>query len=311
MNSYLGIDTSNYTTSAALYFSDNSFIHNKKLLSVKNGNIGLRQSEAVFQHINQLPGVIKELTESYNKTPKAIGASKSPRDIEGSYMPCFTVGISVSQVLSSLLNVPLYQFSHQAGHIVSALYSANKLYMLRETFLAFHVSGGTTEAIMVTPSDLNVINCSVLASTLDLNAGQVIDRVGVMLGMKFPSGIYLDTLACTYKGNIKVKPTLKGANCCLSGLENLCVNMKRNGEENNKIARFCIEYISKSIDMMCQKLLNKHGDIPILFTGGVMSSTIIRENLSEKYNAIFATPQLSSDNAVGIAILAAAKVGDI
>lgn len=311
MNSYLGIDTSNYTTSAALYFSNNSFIHNKKLLSVKNGNVGLRQSEAVFQHVNQLPEVIKELIRDYNKIPKAIGVSKSPRDVEGSYMPCFTVGLSTSKILSSFFDIPLYEFSHQAGHIVSALYSANKLYMLRETFLAFHISGGTTEAIMVTPSDLNVINCNVIASTLDLNAGQVIDRIGVMLGMKFPSGAYLDALACTYKGDIKVRPTLKGANCCLSGLENLCVNMRKNGEEDNKIARFCIEYISETIDIMCQKLLNKHGDIPVLFTGGVMSNTIIRENLSEKYNAIFATPQLSSDNAVGIAILAAAKVGDI
>lgn len=302
----LGIDTSNYTTSIALY-DGNNIRHKKRMLKVKNGELGLRQSEAVFQHINQIPNLIADIMQIEYGKIKAIGVSKSPRDEEGSYMPCFTVGVSVAKVISELCKVPMYTFSHQMGHIVSALYSANRLDLLSKEFLAFHVSGGTTEAVIVRPDMKNVIKCERVFKTLDLNAGQAIDRVGVMLGLAFPAGMDLEKLALNYTEEIKTKPCIKGVDCCLSGLENICKKMKDENESDNKIARFCIEYIINTLDMVCQKLIRKYGNIPIVFSGGVMSNSIINDRFTKKYGAIFASPEFSSDNAAGLAILSAVK----
>lgn len=310
MSKYIGIDTSNYTTSVSLYDTlSGSCVNKRKLLKVRDGEIGVRQNEAVFLHINQINVLIDEVIKSLDSPPSAIGVSKSPRDEEGSYMPCFTVGVSVASILSSVYKIPYYTFSHQSGHIASALYSKNRLDLLKDKrqFIAFHVSGGTTEALIVDHDKDNIIKSSIAAKSLDLKAGQLIDRVGNMLGLKFPSGPDLEKLALEYKDEVKVKPFLNGCDCSLSGVENLCKKMLDNNEKKPKIARFCIEYILKSLDLMCKKLmLNYHG-VPILFAGGVMSNSIIRNSLENKYNAVFSKPEFSSDNAVGLAVLASLK----
>ena len=232
---FLGIDTSNYTTSASLYNSDyGTMLFRKKLLPVKSGECGLRQSDAVFHHVRQLPQVIRELLEGFNGGIEAIGVSSRPRDIEGSYMPCFTVGTSSAEILADVLKVPLYKFSHQSNHIAAALYSADKTELLKEQFLAFHISGGTTEAVLVSPDVETIINTEIVARTLDLNAGQLIDRIGVMLGLSFPCGKGLEELALRNTENLNAKATLKGADCCLSGIENICRNAYSAGKSNLK-----------------------------------------------------------------------------
>lgn len=309
MCSCLGFDTSNYTTSVAYYLSDGTIKHAKKLLPVKTGEKGLRQSDAVFHHVNRLPDVFDDAISGINEMPCAVGVSSKPRDERGSYMPCFNVGVSFAKVVSHLLNIPCYEFSHQSGHIVAALYSAKKLNLLKREFLAFHVSGGTTEAVLVSPDKNNVITEKIIARTLDLNAGQLIDRIGVMMGLEFPAGTSLESLALKCDDEFKIHPTLKGYDCCLSGVENMCNKMKLEDENDKKIARFCIEYVGATIDKMCESILKKYGNIPVLFAGGVMSNSIIRQKLVSKYKAIFGQPQFSSDNAAGIAILTAIKAG--
>ena len=303
MPSFLGIDTSNYTTSAAIYNTENGMIHAKKLLPVKNGECGLRQSDAVFHHIQQLPEIIEKVFSQYKGKIDAIGVSSKPRDVEGSYMPCFTVGLSTAKILSSVLNVPLYTFSHQSGHIVAALFSAEKTDLIDKSFLAFHVSGGTTEAVLVEPNNEKIFSTQLVAKTLDLNAGQLIDRVGVMLGLSFPCGRELEQLALKNTEKISAKATLKGADCCLSGVENICRKMYENGSSKEKISASCLLYVEKALDEMCKKLLAEYGNIPVLFAGGVMSNSIIKAHLSKKYNAYFAEPQFSADNAAGTALL--------
>lgn len=303
MNSYLGIDTSNYTTSAAISFEDGLLKHVKKLLPVKPGELGLRQNEAVFHHVNRLPAIIEELLQDEKLSIKAIGVSAKPRDEENSYMPCFTVGVSQAKILSLFLNVPYYEFSHQAGHIMATIYSAKRFDLLNNEFLAFHVSGGTTEAVLVTPDAGKIIKTKVVGKTLDLTAGQLIDRVGLMLGLNFPAGVELEKLALSYNEKVIVKSCVKGTDCCLSGVQNICEKMQENGEEKNKIAKVCIEYVCDTLDKMCENLLLKYGNMPVLFSGGVMANSIIREKLSLKYKAIFAQAEFSSDNAAGIAVL--------
>ena len=298
---FLGIDTSNYTTSLALFDNEKSSdISVRKLLPVKEGELGIRQSDAVFHHNRQLPELFEELMEKYSGKITAIGVSEKPRPIEGSYMPCFTVGVGYARVLSKALSVPVYNFTHQHGHIVSALYSVDRLDLIGKQFLSFHISGGTTEALLV---DKN-FNITLVANTLDLNAGQAVDRVGLMLGCKFPCGKELEQIALRYEGTVKVHPTLKEGNCCLSGLENICKKMLSKGESKEKTAYFCLKYIEETLYKMAISLKEKYGNLPIIFAGGVMSNKIISKSMKTRLDCIFAKPEYSTDNGVGIACLA-------
>lgn len=299
--SYLAFDTSNYTTSAAVY-TDGEIAHSRKLLPVKEGSAGLRQSDAVFHHVSQLPGVFAQLDVSPLNI-EAVGASFTPRSEAGSYMPCFTVGSGCAEIVSHLLGVPLYRFSHQQGHIAAAVFSCGKTELLSREFIAFHVSGGTTEAVLVSPDKEDIISTKIIAKTLDLNAGQAIDRIGLKLGLKFPCGAALETLALKSMAQFKPKPTLKGSDCCLSGLENKCNDMLKRGGSGEDAALYCLKYIEATLLKMSLSLIKEYGDLPLLYAGGVMSNSIIRRGLSERLECSFAKPEFSSDNAAGVAYL--------
>lgn len=298
---YLAFDTSNYTTSCAVYV-DGEIRQSKKLLPVKRGQAGLRQSDAVFHHTSQLHKVFEEL-ELSGCDIAAVGASFTPRSEEGSYMPCFTVGSSTAKIIAKLLNVPLYAFSHQQGHIAAAVYSSGRTELLSQAFIAFHVSGGTTEAILVTPDENNIISTKIIAKTLDLNAGQAVDRTGLKLGLDFPCGKQLEQLALKSNKSYDPKPTLKGSDCCLSGLENKCEKMIQQGEANEDVALFCLKYIKNTLLGMSRSLIKQYGNLPILFAGGVMSNSIIKMDLQDTFECSFAKPEFSCDNAAGIAYL--------
>ena len=219
-------------------------------------------------------------------------------------MPCFTVGMNVAHVLGTILSVPVYEFSHQMGHIAAAVYSADSKNLYNDKFLAFHVSGGTTEAVIVSP-DNGVLRVSdIVGKTLDLHAGQAIDRIGVEMGLSFPCGKELEKLALKCEKRVTVRPCIKGMDCCLSGLQNICENMLRQKTDTSEIALTCLMFIEKTLEKMCKSILEKYGEMPVLFAGGVMSNSIIRGELSGKLDCVFASAQLSSDNACGTALLA-------
>lgn len=312
MSLFLGIDTSNYTTSTAIFNSKTGeMLQQKKLLPVKHGQLGLRQSDAVFHHTVQLHSLFSELVKDIDVNQiAAIGVSTKPRPIDGSYMPCFTVGENTAKILSSALRIPLFPFSHQEGHISAALYSAKRDDLFSENFIAFHVSGGTTEAVLANGKG-DSFSAELVASSLDLHAGQAVDRVGVMLGLDFPCGAELEKLALKNTEKINVHPCLKGCDCCLSGIENICKKLLNEGKSPEYICAYCLEYIRKTLMMMTDRLLEKYGKLPLVFAGGVMSNTIIKNSLIEKYNAVFAEPCYSTDNAAGIAYLAYRKFKNV
>ncbi len=304
MSVYLGIDTSNYTTSVCLYDSDSrSVISKRKLLPVKDGELGLRQSDAVFHHVQQLSELFRQAFADFKDEIKAIGVSYAPRTADGSYMPCFTVGLMASEVLSSVLNVPVYRFSHQQGHIAAALYSVDRLDLLHQKHIAFHVSGGTTEALLVNGRE-GFLTTDIVAQTLDLNAGQLIDRIGVMLGLRFPCGKELEKLAMDCNEKVKAKATLKGFDCCLSGGQNMAEKYLREGKSRAYIARFAMEFVTAAIAGMSERIRAVYGDLPFVYAGGVMSDSIIRQALLSRFDCVFAQPEFSSDNAAGTAVLA-------
>ncbi len=305
---YLGIDTSNYTTSAALYFpEENRIVHRKMLLPVKHGEKGVRQSDAVFHHTVQLSQVCDELLCEGCNNIESVGASAFPRMAEGSYMPCFLVGLNTARIISKVNNLSLHITSHQIGHILAALYSCKRMDLINERFIAFHLSGGTTEALLVEPDEKEIIRCTVIAKSLDLKAGQAVDRVGVMLEMRFPAGAELDVLSQKSDKSYKIRPSIKGCDISLSGVENKCRIMLEKGEEPCDIAKFCIEYISASLEKMTDLLIEEYGRLPLVYSGGVMSNSYIRDKFQKRYNGFFASPEFSADNAAGVAIHAYLK----
>jgi len=311
MGIYLGIDTSNYTTSTALYDTDTGIVTmQKKLLPTAEGALGLRQSDAVFAHVKQLGGLADALFSGFDGTLSGVGVSVFPRRAEGSYMPCFLAGEMAVDLLCSAAKLPKYTFSHQEGHVAAALYSAGKLPLAKERFIAFHLSGGTTDALLVEPGE-PVFWITPAACSLDLKAGQAIDRVGLMLGLKFPCGPALTDLALQCHEKIKVRPSMKGADCSLSGVENQCRKLLDQGREPAYVARYCIEAIKAALEAMTRVLLERYGDLPLVYAGGVMSCTIIRAYMEEKFGGVFADPVYSSDNSAGIAVLAAASAGEL
>ena len=310
-NVYLGIDTSNYTTSTAvLHETDKSVVQQKKLLPVKQGELGLRQSDAVFHHTQQIPDLLDALWKD-DYVPKAVGVSVKPRDAEGSYMPCFSVGAGIARAVAKTHGIPLYSFSHQSGHIGAALYGAGRLDLLSHPLLAFHVSGGTTEAVLVRPDKERIFTAEIVSCSLDLKGGQAVDRVGVMLGLSFPAGKELEQLALQWEQPCKVKASVKGQDFSLSGIENQCKKLLETGHPKEEIARFCLVSILAALDYASQTLLQTYGKLPLLFAGGVMSNSIIRQALTNKYGACFAPPEYSADNAAGIAVLTAMKEGQL
>lgn len=312
MSLFLGIDTSNYTTSVAVYNSENGeMLQRKQLLPVKQGQLGLRQSDAVFHHTQQLHTLVEDIAKEVDLSGvSALGVSIRPRPVDGSYMPCFTVGENTARIISAVIKKPLLTFSHQEGHIAAALFSAAREDLFEKEFLAFHISGGTTEAVLAKGSTSS-FTVKEAAKTLDLNAGQAVDRVGLMLGLKFPCGPQLEQLALKNTEKIKVKPTLKGCDCCLSGVENLSKKLIDEGKSPEYVSAFCLKYIEQTLSKMTEGLLEKYGEIPLLFAGGVMSNQIIKNSFEEKYNAIFASPQFSADNSAGIAYLGYRKYNDV
>jgi len=271
-----GIDSSNYRSSAAVLDENLNYRSNRKLLPVAQGERGLRQSDAVFAHTKQLPMIVSELLSEINPAEiSCIGVSDRPRRLTDSYMPCFLTGVGLAEVLSASLKVPLFRFSHQEGHIAAALLSSGRLDLLKNKFIAFHVSGGTTEALLVSPAEIG-FKADIIGKTLDLHLGQVIDRVGVKLGLHFPAGEELEKLAL--KGNVtkKIKPCIKGFDCALSGVENICEKMISTGESPEDIAAFTIAFAAETLCKITLNIKEEFGDLNIVYSGGVMANNYIK-----------------------------------
>ncbi|MDD2955226.1 MAG: peptidase M22 [Oscillospiraceae bacterium] len=307
MSWVLGIDTSNYTTSTALYRPQSGEMYQaKRLLPVKEGEMGLRQSDAVFAHVKALPELMEQLfAQAPGAKVGAVGVSVRPRPLEGSYMPCFLAGESAAASAAAALGVPLFCTSHQEGHIAAALYSAGRLELLEQELIAFHLSGGTTEAVLASPGKEG-LSVRQIAGSLDLKAGQAVDRVGAMLGIPFPAGRALEQLALQSGKVYDPRPSMKGADCSLSGLQNQCRDRLAKGEAPCDVARFCLDSVYAALAAMTERVREQYPGRALLYAGGVLSNSIIRGRM-ERFGGVFGQADFSRDNAAGVAVLAARR----
>lgn len=302
---FLGIDTSNYTTSCSFCDENGVVLDNFKiLLPVKEGENGLRQSDAVFAHVKNFQEIATYIREKHDADYEivAVGYSKYPRDVENSYMPCFLVGRAIAEMVSALYGLNLYEFSHQKGHVQASIYSSGA--EINDKFIAFHVSGGTTEVLLVEPNE-NDYEISLIGGTNDLNAGQAIDRIGVKMGLQFPCGKELERLANLNTQKLpNINVSANDYNCNLSGLENLAIKLYKETNSKELVSAFTLEFISKTLIKLTENLRKQYKTAQIIYAGGVMSNKIIQNNIKNKFNNVFfASPEFSSDNASGIALL--------
>jgi len=297
--SVVGFDTSNYTTSIAC-FDGVSGVNCSQLLPVKEGQLGLRQSDAVFHHTKSLPELSGRLFSHVRKDEiTAIGVSTRPRSVDGSYMPCFMVGYSHAKLLSDALRVPLFEVSHQQGHVAASLWSAGRLDLMDRPHLAWHLSGGTTELLLVEPEGRNV-KCSRIGGTTDISAGQLIDRTGVMLGLPFPAGKHVDALSKEARGRELFKVKCPGMEFSLSGVQNK-VEQYHSGDPA-ETAAYALRCVAFAVLKATENALKVYPGLEVVFSGGVASNSMLRE-LAADLKPVFCEPQYSTDNALGVAVL--------
>lgn len=324
----LGIDTSNYTTSLAVTDKNGKILTDSRVsLFVKRGERGIRQSQALFHHTENLPNMVLKLFSSIDRERiGAVAVSSRPRPVEGSYMPVFKAGVNYGKVMAASLGVPFFEFSHQEGHL-EAIRHDSCISNACE-FVAYHLSGGTTEIIHI-----NKDKYWLIGGSRDLAFGQVIDRVGVALDFQFPSGSKLDETAIETRETLKKSITFEdirlselkalqqnnknvylkkipidGLEINLSGLETQCQRELCRGAEPNMLIYELFYVVSECLCKLTDKVVSETGCSNILFTGGVSASYFIRDQIklyfSEKaIQIIFGDPILSSDNAVGISYL--------
>ncbi len=318
----LGLDTSNYTTSLAITDRRGEIVKDQRIiLTVRQGERGLRQSHALFQHMENLPEMITGLLEEIDKERiGAVAASNRPRPVEGSYMPVFKAGVNYGIVMAASLRVPFFKFSHQEGHLEAVRHDSP---LSSETeYLAWHLSGGTSELLHVKGNAIEI-----LGGSRDLSYGQVVDRIGVALGMKFPAGKEMDLAALAERdrpsqlGNsasqvaakIKTAGLLKdipvdGLFLNLSGIETQCRRELDKTDDSVPLIFELFRKISLSLCRLTENAVAETGCGKVLFTGGVSASRYIRDEILRYFadrpvKLVFSDPALSSDNAVGISFL--------
>ena len=298
----IGFDTSNYTTSIA-FFDGVDGVNCSQLLPVKPGELGLRQSDAVFSHTKSLPELSGRLF-SHIKGEKigAVGVSTRPRAVEGSYMPCFMVGYSHAKLLSECLDVPLVEVSHQQGHVAACLWSAGRLDLMDKPHLAWHLSGGTTELLLVEPEGKNV-KCTRIGGTTDISAGQLIDRTGVMLQLPFPAGKHVDALSKESSSTDVFKVKCPGLEFSFSGVQNK-VQQYHETHAPADTAAFALRCVCNGVLQATNNAMKQYPGLEGVFSGGVASNSMLRQ-VMEPLGAVFSQPQYSTDNALGVAVLAA------
>ena len=304
----IGFDTSNYRTSVAAVTLDGEILVNhRELLPVSDGERGLRQSDAVFAHIRQLRNSEASLRQALQGTEiAAVSASTKPRDGEESYMPVFQVGHTAGSLLAASLNVPFYETTHQRGHLAAALHGTRL--EGQERLLAVHLSGGTTDLLVMDEEHVEQIGGSA-----DLHAGQLVDRAGVAMGLGFPSGEELEKLAVRGNSEGRLGCSLdKGdLTCHLSGAETRVQQWLREGSLSREdIAREIYDLLARTLVRMLKAGAEKAGVHSALVTGGVAASALLRQMLEERRaktrgcpELVFGRPEMSGDNAVGVALI--------
>lgn len=303
MSWVIGFDTSCYTTSVAVLNTNGELLADcRRLLTVKPGGRGLAQSEMVFQHTRNLPAVLEEALANVGDAPAAIGTTNCPRPLPDSYMPAFLVGEGYARSLAVSHKIPLFRLSHQENHILAGVWSASG--PLSAKFLAVHASGGTTEIVVAERRGAGFA-IELLGGSIDLQAGQFVDRVGVALNLPFPAGRHMEALASHAAGSVRLPVSVDNLSVSFSGPASHALRLIRAGGEPAELARAVEICIGETLAKLIASGVRSTGITEVLLVGGVVSNQFIRRYLKQRLSDMcvlfFPLPEFSPDNAVGAA----------
>ena len=309
----LGVDTSCYTTSVACFGETGVLYDGRTLLPVQKGDRGLRQSEGVFLHTRQLPPLVEAVFSAVSPADiAAVAFSRSPVDRADSYMPVFLTGLGVARALAASLQVPLLSLDHQSGHIRAALIGNESL--MDKPFYAVHLSGGTTDLLAVEAKGPGAFSIEPLGCSEDLHAGQLVDRVGVLLGCGFPAGKEMESLARQAADrDVRIPASVRALTCSLSGAENGAQRAFDQGRSAAEVAYGIYDFLARTLTKLLTNAAALYGERPVLLCGGVASSLLLRELLHDRcdLSLFFGESRYSSDNAVGVAALGFDREADV
>lgn len=309
-NLYLGIDTSCYTTSVALLDEEGALVGEaRRILDVRPGRCGLQQSEMVFQHTRNLPNLVEDAFSQVQGcyVLASVGVSGYPRPLEGSYMPAFLAGMSVARSLSTVTGARLHVISHQENHLEAGIWSAKG--PEAERFLLLHASGGTTDMLLAEKQEDGRYALTQVGGSMDLHAGQFVDRVGVALGLQFPTGPVLEALAATAEERVELPVSVRKLDVSLSGPATAALRKLEAGCDAASLA-LGVEYaLAETFARMLRNGAKQYAVQDVLLVGGVASNSYIRRHVEEKlgkHRVRLWVPEgrFSCDNATGCAAFA-------
>lgn len=315
MDAYIGFDTSCYTTSIAVIDSKGKLMFDgRRALRIKQGEKGLRQSEGVFQHVRNLGDLSSSQAEAWEGLDiVAAAASVKPRPVKGSYMPVFTVGENTARVVATAAGIPFFATTHQENHLMAGLWSAGG--PQSERFLTVHLSGGTTE-LLHTLRKGSEFTVEIVGGTQDISAGQFIDRIGVAMGLPFPSGPHLEKIvdgAGNRGPHLDIKCFTEGTTISFSGPETRVKRLLESKEDRAGIAYSIFLSVAQGLGKIIKEACDKFALSDVLMVGGVSSNKYIRKYIKENldYSLYFPDAVYCSDNAVGTALIAFEKYKEL
>ncbi len=311
---YVGIDTSNYTTSLCVVDAVGEVVfEDRRLLKVPVGSRGLQQSDALFQHMVRLPDHLVAMRDALAQRPiRAVGVSSKPRPQLESYMPVFMPGVLAAQSLAVGAGARLWETTHQEGHIAAAVASAGLFVENERPFLVYHLSGGTTDLLWVKKQACGYEIRGVLTG-LDLHVGQFVDRIGVAMGLPFPAGAQLEGLAAGAADGIPSLPSaIREGRPSFSGPLTAAEKLLAQGVPKEQVAASVFRVIANTLEKSVRYAMLHTGVERILFVGGVASNLLIRRRLRQRFGEatgdgtrlFFCDPKRATDNAYGVALIA-------
>ena len=307
----LGIETSCDDTCASILI-DNKIITNIVNSQKIHSNYGGVYPEmASRNHLNNISITVEEAITKANinkKNISAVGYTYGP-GLNGSLL----VGSIFAKSFSYSLNIPSIAINHMYGHIFANFIDGP---MPNFPFLCLVISGGHTQLVKV--DSFNKI--TLLGETLDDAIGEAYDKIGKMLGLKYPGGPKIDKYASL--GNNKSfkfpKANIDNYNFSFSGIKTAVLYFLRNKPKNfieENINDLCASIQKTLIDMLMDKLILaiKNTDIKeICIGGGVACNNGIKNRLYElkenmNLNIYIPKPEYCTDNAAMIAKIAYIK----
>lgn len=303
MKRFLGIDTSCYTTSAAVLNEQGGLEWDERImLTVQPGKRGLSQSEMVYQHVRNLPVLFRRFGHDLGSSLTAIGVSAFPRRRTDSYMPAFLAGRGAAEILSAADDIPLFLFSHQENHAMAALRENPSLW--GRDFYMLHLSGGTNDFLHASWTE-GQMHMEELCCSSDISAGQYIDRIGVALGLPFPAGPALEQLAARAEGDTYRAPVARGKEgFSFAGPESQVRRDMAAGQFTPaQIAHGVLWSVGEALTLAFRRISLERG-LPLIAAGGVTENRFLREVLSKLAEEaglmpLFPPPGCSRDNATG------------